>query len=131
MMPTKAFPYKYLALFYALLIFVVSAIPSLTPPNLGFVLQDKILHFIEYSLFSFLLFLAFFTSGKQFLKKNVFLLSCFIGIAYAATDEIHQGFVSGRNREFLDFVADSVGIIVVQLCIWLYLKRKKIRPTSP
>ena len=130
-MPTKALPYKYLALFYALLIFVVSAIPSLTPPNLGFVLQDKILHFIEYSLFSFLLFLAFFTSGRQFLKKNFLLLSCLIGIAYAVTDEIHQGFVPGRSSEFWDFVADSLGIIVVQLCVWLYLKIKKNRQTSP
>jgi VanZ family protein len=131
MMPTKALPYKYLALIYALLIFIVSAIPSLTPPNLGFVLQDKILHFIEYSLFSFLLFLAFFTSGRQFLKKNVFFLSCLIGMVYAVTDEIHQGFVSGRSREFFDFVADSLGIIMVQLCIWLYLKRKKNRQTCP
>ena len=33
--------------------------------------------------------------------------------------------------EFLDFVADSLGIIMVQLCIWLYLRRKRKRLTLP
>lgn len=130
-MPTKVLPYKYLALIYALLIFVVSAVPSINPPNFGFVLEDKILHFFEYGIFSFLLFLAFFTSGREFLKKNVFVLSSIIGTAYAVTDEIHQGFVPGRSSEFLDFVADTLGIIMVQLCIWLYLKRKRKRFTLP
>ncbi len=116
---------------FALLIFVVCAVPCFTRPNFGFVLEDKILHFIEYSIFSFLLFLAFFTSGREFLKKNVFVLSCLIGMAYAVTDEIHQKFVTGRSCEFLDFVADSLGIIMVQLCIWLYLKRKRKRLTLP
>lgn len=124
LMSTRVLSYKYLALIYALLIFVVSAVPSITPPTFVFVLEDKILHFIEYSIFSALLFLAFFTSGKEFLKKHVFLISSLIGIAYAVSDELHQKFVPGRSCEFFDFLADSLGIIVIQIGIWLYLKRK-------
>lgn len=126
-MPTKVFSYKYLALLYALLIFALSAIPSISPSSFGFVLEDKFLHFIEYSIFSFLLFLAFFNSGKEFLKKHVFLLSSFVGIAYAVSDELHQRLVPGRSCEFFDFLADSLGIVVVQIGIWFYLKRKRNR----
>ena len=121
-MAKKFFSFKYPALFYALLIFAVSGIPQVPPP-LGFKLGDKGLHFIEYSIFSFLLFLAFYTSGKEFFKKNVVLLSSLIGIAYAFSDEIHQKFVPGRNCDPFDFLADCLGIIVVQIVIWLYLKK--------
>jgi VanZ family protein len=128
-MPTKIFSYKYLALIYALMIFAISAIPQITP-SFGFKFEDKILHFIEYSIFSFLLFLAFFTSRKEFFKKNVFLFCSLIGIAYAFSDELHQKFVPGRNCDLFDFLADSLGIIVIQIGIWFYLKRKGKRLTA-
>ena len=128
-MPTKVFSYKYLVLLYALLIFTLSAIPQIAP-SFGFKFEDKILHFIEYGVFSFLLFMAFFTSGKESLKKHVFLLSSLIGIAYAASDELHQKFVPGRSCDVFDFLADSLGILVIQICIWLYLKRKRDRLTT-
>lgn len=130
-MRTKTFPYRYLALFYALLIFAVSAIPSLTAPPLGLVFEDKIVHFFEFGLFALFLFLAFYHSGKQFLKSHVFLLSAFIGISYAVTDELHQRFVHGRSCEFLDFVADCLGIALVLILIWAYLKKREKRTASP
>jgi VanZ family protein len=128
-MHTKPFPYRYLALFYALLIFAVSAIPSLSAPPLGLVFEDKIIHFFEFGLFALLLFLAFYNSGKQFLKSHVFLLSAAIGIIYAVSDELHQKFVPGRSCEFLDFVADFLGIALVLILIWAYLKRRERRTT--
>lgn len=128
-MPAKTFPYKYLALFYALAIFAVSSIPQATPP-FGFKLEDKLLHFIEYAIFSLFLFLAFYASGREFFRKHVFLLSSLIGMLYAVSDEIHQKFVPGRESEFLDFVADCLGIVVVQIVIWLYLRRKRKRLTA-
>jgi VanZ family protein len=123
-MPIKTSLYKYPAILYAALIFILSANPSIAPPP-GFVFEDKIYHFIEYGIFSFLLFLAFYHSRKEFLKKNFFLLSCIIGITYGLSDEIHQSFVPGRSCEFLDFVADCLGILLVQIGIWLYLKRRR------
>jgi VanZ family protein len=51
-------------------------------------------------------------------------------MAYALSDEIHQRFVPGRSCEFLDFVADSLGIVVVQMCIWLYLRIKRNKLTA-
>ncbi len=119
----KLFVFKYMALFYALLIFVASAIPQLPPP-LEFKWGDKVTHFIEYGIFSMLLFLAFFNSGKEFLKKNVFVLSILIGVIYGLSDEIHQKFVPGRNCDVHDFLADGLGILLVQAAIWWYLKRR-------
>ncbi len=129
-MRAKAFPYRYLALFYALLIFAVSAIPSLSAPPLGIVFEDKIVHFFEFGVFSFLLFLAFYHSGSEFVKRHVFLLSSTIGIVYAVSDELHQKFVPGRTCEFFDFVADFLGIALVQLGIWLYLKSRNKKVTA-
>jgi VanZ family protein len=123
-MHTRTIPYKYLALFYAVLIFLVSAIPS-AAPTFKFQFGDKILHFIEYSVFSLLLFLTFFSSGKDFLKRHVFLLSSLIGMAYGLSDELHQKLVPGRTCDVFDFLADCLGVILIQLGIWLYLKRKE------
>jgi len=123
-MPIRTSLYKYPAILYAALIFILSANPSISPPP-GFVLEDKIYHFIEYGIFSFLLFLAFYHSRREFLKKNVFLLCCIIGMTYGLSDEIHQSFVPGRSCEFLDFVADCLGIVVVQIGICLYLRRRR------
>jgi len=123
-MPTKTSLYKYPAILYAILIFILSASPSISPPP-GFVLEDKIYHFIEYGIFSLLLFLAFYHSRKEFLRRNVFLLSYIVGMTYGLSDEIHQKFVPGRSCEFLDFVADCLGIVLVQIGIWFYLKKKR------
>jgi VanZ family protein len=119
----KLFVFKYIALLYALLIFAVSAIPQMPPP-LGFKWGDKVAHLLEYGIFSLLLFMAFYTSGKEFLKRHVFILSLLIGIVYGLSDEIHQIFVPGRNCDIYDFLADCLGIIAVQTLLWLYLKRK-------
>jgi VanZ family protein len=119
----KLFVFKYIAIFYALLIFVVSAIPQMPPP-LGFKWGDKVAHLLEYGILSSLLFLAFYTSGKEYLKRHVFILSILIGMAYGLSDEIHQKFVPGRDCNVFDFLADCLGIIAVQSAIWLYLKRK-------
>jgi VanZ family protein len=129
-MKARTFPYRYLALFYALLIFAVSAIPSLSAPPLGIVLEDKIIHFFEFGVFSFLLFLAFYHSGSEFVKRHVFLLSSAVGVVYALSDELHQKFVPGRTCEFLDFVADFLGIALVQLGIWIYLKSRNKKITT-
>ena len=123
-MPIRTSLYKYPAILYAALIFILSASLSVAPPP-GLVFEDKIYHFMEYGVFSFLLFLAFYHSRNEFLKKNVFFLSCIIGMAYGLSDEIHQSFVPGRSCEFLDFVADCLGVVLVQIGIWLYLKRRR------
>ena len=111
------------AIGYLMAIFVLSSIPGLTPPPLGFAWQDKLYHFLEYALLSLLLFLAFHTSAREKLRKNAHLLTLAIGVIYAASDEIHQAFVRNRNGDFWDWVADGVGVVAIQIAmfvaIWL------------
>ncbi|PKG21767.1 VanZ family protein [Niallia nealsonii] len=87
-------------------------------------------HFIEFfirkaSHFTVFFFLAFFTirALAYFLanKKWMVMISFFIVICYAALDEFHQSFTSGRTPLFEDVVVDSVGGVFG--IIW-YLKWK-------
>jgi VanZ family protein len=121
----KLSSFKFIALLYAVIIFVISSLPQLTPPHLGFTLEDKVYHFIEYSIFSYLLFLTFYRSKTDFLKKNLFLFSSLIGIIYAYSDEFHQRFVPGRTYDLYDFAADCLGIILIQAVLWGYLRQKR------
>jgi VanZ family protein len=120
---------KILALLYAIIIFIISAIPELNPPELGFKWQDKVYHFLEYSIFSLLLFLAFFTSKKELFNKHAHLFSSLVGILYAGTDEIHQLFVPGREADIIDFIFDSLAVIFLQVVIWFFLKYRKNFPS--
>jgi VanZ family protein len=122
----KRFPYTWLALAYALLILIVSSIPDLTPPELGFKFQDKLYHFLEYGIFSVLLFFSLLNSPKDFLRKNVLLISLFIGASFAILDEIHQRFIPGRSADILDFAADFLGVALIQLVFWVYYSKRHI-----
>jgi len=127
----KLFSFKFIALVYAVLIFIISSIPQITLPFLGFTLEDKVYHFLEYAIFSFLLFLAFFKSQRDFFRRNVFLFSSLIGIIYAYSDEFHQRFVPGRLYDLYDFLADCLGIILIQTILWGYREWKNRRGVAP
>lgn len=115
---------------YAVLIFVLSSIPHLTPPKIEFILLDKLVHFVIYAFLSYLLFLAFFKTGKNLFHKNAHLFSISIGILYALTDELHQKFVPGRSCDFFDFLADGIGVILVQWILWSKYKGLLKKPSS-
>jgi VanZ family protein len=126
----KLFSFRLIALLYAALIFVISSLPRIIPPPLGFRFEDKVYHFLEYSIFSFLLFLAFFKAKTDFFRKNVFVFSCLIGIAFAFSDEFHQRFVPGRSYDLFDFLADCLGVIMIQAVLWIYLEWKSPRAVT-
>ena len=46
------------------------------------------------------------------LKRKAWLFTLFIILAYAGLDELHQLFIPGRDCEFLDWVADSSGVLL-------------------
>jgi len=114
--------YQFPAIFYAVLIFVISSIPYFHPPNLRIPLQDKLFHFLEYSIFAFLLYRAFSNSFNLFFKKNSWWLTLGLGILYAVGDESYQKTVLGRSSEFYDFVADSLGVMLSLLAIKSFQK---------
>jgi len=95
-------------------IFTFSSIPSLST---GLGTWDTILrkgaHLTEYAVLGGLLYRAL---GRE-------PLALAMGIAYAATDELHQYFVRGRHASPVDVAIDAVGVAVGML-VWLRLRER-------
>jgi VanZ family protein len=86
---------------WAGLIFALSSIPDLgTGLGAWDLVLRKAAHAAEYAVLGFLLLRAF---GRE-------TAALVVGIAYAASDEIHQHFVPGRQASVLDVLVDSVGV---------------------
>jgi VanZ family protein len=99
---------------WAAVIFALSSIPSLST---GLGLWDTILrkaaHVTEYAVLGMLLLRA--------LEREAPALAA--GIAYAATDELHQHFVRGRHAAPVDVAIDAVGVALGML-VWLRVRER-------
>jgi VanZ family protein len=86
---------------WAAVIFTLSSIPSL---NTGLGVWDAILrkgaHMTEYAILALLLLRAIGRDAPAFL----------LGLAYAASDELHQHFVRGRHASPIDVAIDAIGL---------------------
>jgi VanZ family protein len=86
---------------WAAVIFALSSIPSLST---GLGTWDEILrkgaHMAEYAILGALLLRAL---GRA-------LPALVLGLAYSATDEVHQHFVSGRHSSPFDVAFDACGV---------------------
>lgn len=107
-----------------MLVFILSSFEKLPTPKIEFELFDKLIHFIEFFVFSILALRAI---EKWKLLDNwkwnlTVPLSILLSTAYAASDEIHQYFVPGRSCDLYDFWADMVGIIVGAV-IYCFIKQ--------
>jgi VanZ family protein len=99
-------------LVWAAVIFAFSSIPSLSS---GLGTWDTVLrkgaHVTEYAILGLLLYRA--------LEREALALAA--AIAYAATDELHQHFVSGRHASPVDVAIDAVGVSLGML-LWLRVR---------
>ncbi|KPU42835.1 VanZ like family protein [Oxobacter pfennigii] len=66
----------------------------------------KSAHFFEYLILGALIFKTL----KSYCLKNLSLITLCSGVLYAASDEIHQYFVSGRTAALKDVLIDSLGL---------------------
>jgi len=90
------------------LIFFLSSFHDLRSPlpTLWDTLLRKSVHAGEYAVLYFFLWQAL---EKQ---KNRVLTTMLITLAYAMSDELHQGFVSGRHPAVLDVCIDFTGALL-------------------
>jgi VanZ family protein len=102
---------------WAAVIFLLSSITSLSS---GLGTWDEVLrkaaHISEYAVLGALLLRAL---GRD-------LPALAVGIAYAATDEIHQHFVSGRHSSPFDVAFDACGV-TLGLLIALSVQSQRAR----
>jgi VanZ family protein len=97
---------------WAAVIFAFSSVPHL---GTGLGTWDTVLrkgaHITEYAVLGALLYRA--------LAREAVALAA--GIAYAATDELHQHFVQGRHASPVDVAIDAVGVALGML-VWLRVR---------
>ena len=77
----------------------------------------KMAHATEYAILGCLLTNLCLT----FPMRKAYMWGWLMGSAYAATDEFHQLFVSGRSGQITDVMIDSVGCLTGCLLIYLIL----------
>ena len=112
-----------LPIFWAAVIFFASSIPQLDTP-FHFQDSDKLLHLLAYLPLGFLLYYAM-TETPQLFTKRRETWAVLLGALYGASDEMHQYFVPGRNADFLDFAADTVGVFLGVFAFLAYLQIRK------
>ena len=93
--------------------YIFAIVPQDIAPTIGD-LSDKTLHFIAFAVLTLLLFLSYRIS----LWKGIFYL-----LFYAGFIEFSQYFTPNRCAEWLDIVADGIGIVIGLL---LYAGYKKL-----
>jgi VanZ family protein len=96
-------------------IFVLSAQPDLSS-GLGLIdlIGRKIIHAVEYGVLCGLWWRALRTVTSP---TTAILGALAIAVGYAASDEFHQSFVTGRNGTPVDVLIDTVGASIAALLI--------------
>ena len=113
------------ALIWALIIVVGSLLSSSKVPSIA--VSDKGIHFFFYAIFAFLLYFPVYRTKKiafSFLGTAVIIV--LIGFIFGALIELVQDrYIVGRFGEWLDLVANSLGLLVGAL-VGIIFKRKAV-----
>ena len=111
-------------------VLAVSSWPSLKVPEIGWSVEDKILHLIVYSLLAYLAFRGWLPGDglRHAVWVILLVLACF-----AAADEYHQRWIPGRYVEWGDFLADGLGVLAGFLVAFWQSRRHRppATETSP
>ncbi|WP_404330434.1 VanZ family protein [Mesobacillus maritimus] len=105
---------RFLPVLYMVLIWVLSSMPAdavVELPDKGIdAFIKESLHLVEFGILYVLLFLA----GLTFTNFKPLMSFIFMGVAigYGLVDEIHQSFVPYRSATVIDFVKDTIGVLV-------------------
>ncbi|MRX74384.1 hypothetical protein GJU40_19885 [Bacillus lacus] len=98
---------------YAVFIFILSSLPAdaivNTPFSFDSLLKES-LHLIEFAILYWLIAFAFAVNGKW--NSSMSVAAAVISILYGLSDEIHQAFVPYRSATVIDFVKDTIGVLV-------------------
>ncbi|MBI5620980.1 VanZ family protein [Candidatus Gottesmanbacteria bacterium] len=89
----------------------------------------KTLHILEYALLYILFFRALKQTVNSFSGFSIFVAAFLLTIIYAATDEIHQTFVSTREGRARDVIIDAIGAAAAWISLTHLLPRapRKLR----
>ncbi len=114
------------AVLSTVILFVLTHIPHSYLPQ-GMIYNDKLMHYIAYSVVSFLYGISFSPNGRKGLL-GLLIVAVMVSIL-AAIDEYTQQFF-GRNTDIQDFYADLYGVatgIGVSFVVWLIKTACKLK----
>ena len=112
----------------ATLIFVLSAQPDLQlahEPLLDFILH-KAGHLAVYAILAALIAWALDVPGAA--RSRTWTVAVVACLVYAATDEVHQGFVPGRHSTPVDVAIDMFGALL-GLAAYAWVTRNRVSRT--
>ena len=107
-----------------LTIFYLSGTSDLATPRIDiWFSKDKVAHFFVFGLLTTSL-----VRIDVFRKMNSrgILFPIALTVAFGGVDELHQSFTPGRNMEFADWIADSLGSIVAGISYHYWNAYRKI-----
>ena len=105
---------------YMIFVWILSSLPSdaIIDTNYSFDNAFKeSLHLIEFGILYGFWVLFLLVLNKFNLKTNVIV--AVISILYGLTDEIHQSFIPYRSATVIDFIKDTIGVLVL---FWIVRK---------
>ncbi len=104
----RLFIYRSFFISMVILFYLLAIAPSSgQPPPIPYL--DKILHFLIFLLLTFILDFC----TRRPLKEHYYLI--FLLIGFGVFIEVSQYFTVTRSAEFLDWVSDSIGVLVYLL----------------
>lgn len=121
--------YKYFFWIWFVLIVVLSSYPDLSPAEsqtkrLFSIRLDYLAHIIIYLILSMLLFL--WRSNMERINIKTAVLCTLFLIAFSYTEELHQSIIPGRSYNIVDFVYNSLGVLLGYFLSHIVIKYKTI-----
>lgn len=121
--------YKYFFWIWFVLIVVLSSYPDLSPAEsqtkrLFSIRLDYLAHIIIYLILSMLLFL--WRSNMERINIKTAVLCTLLLIAFSYTEELHQSLIPGRSYNIVDFVYNSLGVLLGYFLSHIVIKYKTI-----
>jgi VanZ family protein len=118
------FPWQLLVI----IIFVVSSISQQHLPAFTQKISDKILHFSAFGALGLLMVHSFKHSRNSVLQKYAGYWAVIFTSIYGIFDELHQILVPGRLCSFADWLADTIGALLLVLIFMYFLYHKNKQP---
>jgi len=102
---------------YCTVIFLFSHQPAFPHPHY-FLHQDKLHHLLAYAVMAVFAWRAF--SHRIPLSWVLWLSTVLFCSLYGVSDEFHQSFISERNSEVADWLADTLGAVMTSTGVYIY-----------
>jgi VanZ family protein len=122
------YKFKYFspALFYVIVILILSSLNQDVVGTFSFGIADFILHTGEYNILGVTLIWAIYRDKPRIEFRSSYLLAISVGAVIAIMDEFYQAFVPTRFSTIEDVVADVFGLILSVITFSLLMKIKKL-----